>query len=139
MSRIADRITSSSQKNWGMYSKAARLPNQGELIHMELGQPVHALNRMPGMVCPLSEGSIYAFPDIRATRLDSQTPADRLLSEAQVVVESGAFHGAAGEGYLRICFGSQTLPVIKEVVNRLDYFFNDQIKRCASGRTRASL
>jgi hypothetical protein len=25
----------------GMYSKAARLANQGELIHMELGQPVH--------------------------------------------------------------------------------------------------
>ena len=40
---------------------------------------VEALNRMPGVVCPLSEGSIYAFPDIRGTGLDSQTLADRLL------------------------------------------------------------
>jgi aspartate aminotransferase len=100
---------------------------------------VDALNRMPRVVCRLSEGGIYAFPDIRGTGLDSQTLADRLLSEARVVVESGAFYGAAGEGYLRICFGSQTLPVIEEAVNRLDYFFNNQIKRFASEKARASL
>src|ERR1700691_302541 len=41
MSRIADRIHSSSKKNYGMYAKAARLPDQRELIHMELGQPAH--------------------------------------------------------------------------------------------------
>jgi aspartate aminotransferase len=40
MPRIADRITSSARKNWGVYSRAARLANHGELIHMELGQPV---------------------------------------------------------------------------------------------------
>lgn len=84
---------------------------------------VDALNRMPGVVCAHSEGSIYAFPDIRGTGLDSQTLANRLLEEAKVVVESGAFYGAAGEGYLRICFGSQTLPVIREAVRRLDHFF----------------
>ena len=95
---------------------------------------VEALNRMPGVVCPLSEGSIYTFPDIRGTGIDSQTLADRLLSEARVVVESGAFYGAAGEGYLRICFGSQNLPVIKEAVSRLDYFFKNQIHRISSDK-----
>ncbi len=71
---------------------------------------VAALNRMPSVACSLPEGSIYAFADIRATGLDSQTLADRLLAEVQVVVESGAFYGAQGEGFLRICFGSQPLP-----------------------------
>jgi aspartate aminotransferase len=41
MSRIADRITSSAQKNYGMYAKAARLADQRALIHLELGQPAH--------------------------------------------------------------------------------------------------
>jgi len=100
---------------------------------------VEALNRMPGVVCPLSEGSIYTFPDIRGTGIDSQTLADRLLSEARVVVESGAFYGAAGEGYLRICFGSQTLPVIQEAVSRLDHFFKHQIHSIASAKTSAGL
>jgi aspartate aminotransferase len=90
---------------------------------------VAALNRMPGVVCPLPQGSIYAFPDIRGTRLGSQTLADRLLDEARVVVESGAFYGAHGEGYLRICFGSQSLPTIKEAVRRLEDFFNRRITR----------
>ena len=88
---------------------------------------VAALNRMPGVVCPLPEGSIYAFPDIRRTGLDSQTLADRLLAEARVVVESGAFYGAQGEGFLRICFGSQSLPVIQEAVRRLEAFFKTRI------------
>jgi aspartate aminotransferase len=87
-----------------------------------------ALNRMPGVVCPLSEGTIYSFPDIRGTGIGSQRLADRLLEEAKVVVESGAFYGAAGEGHLRICFGSQSLQVIKEAVQRLDRFFNTQIR-----------
>jgi aspartate aminotransferase len=84
---------------------------------------VEALNRMPGVVCSLPEGSIYAFPDVRRTGLASQALADRLLSEARVVVESGAFYGAQGEGHLRICFGSQPLPVIEEAASRFHSFF----------------
>jgi aspartate aminotransferase len=87
---------------------------------------VAALNRMPGVTCPLPQGSIYAFPDIRATGLDSQTLADLLLEEAKVVVESGAFYGAQGEGFLRVCFGSQSLPVIETAVSRLDSFFRSR-------------
>jgi aspartate aminotransferase len=84
---------------------------------------VEALNRLPGVVCPLPQGTIYAFPDIRRTGLDSQTLADRLLAEARVVVESGAFYGSQGEGHLRVCFGSQSLPIIEAAVGRLEAFF----------------
>jgi len=100
---------------------------------------VAALNRMPGVSCAPPEGSIYAFPNIRGIGLDSQTLADQLLSRAEVVVESGAFYGAGGEGYLRICFGSQTLPVIKKAAHRLDRFFKDQSNRITSDKTPACL
>jgi aspartate aminotransferase len=89
---------------------------------------VAALNRMPGVVCPPPGGSIYVFPDIKGTGLDSQTLADRILCEARVVVESGAFYGAQGEGHLRICFGSQSLPVIQEAAARLERFFRTLIR-----------
>src|ERR1700689_3131261 len=41
MSRIADRITTSARKDFGMHAKAARLVNNHELIHMEIGMPAH--------------------------------------------------------------------------------------------------
>jgi len=48
-----------------------------------------------------------------------------LLKEARVVVEAGSFYGAAGEGHLRVCFGSQSEDVLDEAMNRLGRFFND--------------
>jgi aspartate aminotransferase len=95
---------------------------------------VTALNRMPGVVCPLPEGSIYAFPDIRGTGVGSQELADLLLDEARVVVESGAFYGAQGEGYLRVCFGSQSLRGLEEAVSRLDTFFKSRTPRISSDK-----
>lgn len=100
---------------------------------------VAALNRMPGVRCPAPEGSIYAFADIRGTGVGSQVLADRLLSEAGVVVESGGFYGACGEGYLRICFGSQMLNGIEEAVKRLEHFFQRQIHWIPSEKTPACL
>ncbi|MFW7269782.1 pyridoxal phosphate-dependent aminotransferase [Gluconacetobacter sp. Hr-1-5] len=42
MSFLAKRITHSSKKNYGMFAKAAALAAGGaELIHLELGRPVH--------------------------------------------------------------------------------------------------
>ena len=64
-----------------------------------------------------------ASPAAAAPLTEKQRRLDRLLDEARVVVESGAFYGPQGEGSLRICFGSQSLPTIKEAVRRLDDFF----------------
>jgi aspartate aminotransferase len=90
---------------------------------------VAALNDMKGVDCPPPQGSIYAFPDIRATQLTSQALADRLLEETGVVVESGAFYGAQGEGHLRICFGSQDLPTLRTAMERLERFFCSSISK----------
>ncbi|MFV0492017.1 MAG: pyridoxal phosphate-dependent aminotransferase [Pseudorhodobacter sp.] len=85
---------------------------------------VARLNQMPGVSCRLPEGTIYAFPDISATGLKSQETADRLLEETGVVVESGAFYGAAGEGHLRVCFGSESTERLTEAMDRMQKFFN---------------
>ncbi|WP_299877044.1 pyridoxal phosphate-dependent aminotransferase [uncultured Sulfitobacter sp.] len=85
---------------------------------------VARLNQMPGVRCPEPEGTIYAFPEITGTGLTAQDAADRLLQEAQVVVEAGSFYGAQGEGHLRVCFGSQTAERLEEAMDRMSRFFN---------------
>ena len=86
---------------------------------------VQALNQMPGVSCVEPEGTIYAFPDITGTGFNSQDLAMRILKEAHVVVESGAFYGPGGEGHLRVCFGSESEARIAEGMDRLARFFND--------------
>ncbi len=85
---------------------------------------VRRLNQMPNVRCAEPQGTIYAFPDISATRIPAQDLAERLLLEAHVVVEAGSFYGAAGEGHLRICFGSESEDRISEAMDRLARFFN---------------
>lgn len=85
---------------------------------------VGRLNQMPGVVCPLPEGTIYAFPNIAATGLTAQDAADRIMRETGVVVEAGSFYGAQGEHHLRICFGAQPASVLSEAMDRLQGFFN---------------
>ena len=85
---------------------------------------VSRLNQMPGVTCPPVEGTIYAFPNIAATGLSAQDCADRLLAETGVVVEAGSFYGPAGEGHLRVCFGSAEEDVLSEGMDRMQRFFN---------------
>lgn len=85
---------------------------------------VQRLNQMPGVSCALPEGTIYAFPRVKETGIPSQKLAELILEEAHVVVEAGSFYGAAGEGHLRVCFGSESLERIEEGMNRLSRFFN---------------
>lgn len=84
---------------------------------------VSRLNQMPGVVCDWPEGAIYAFPDVSRIGLPSQQLAELILEKANVVVEAGSFYGSAGEGHLRICFGSQSSQRISEAMDRLQSFF----------------
>ncbi|AJP71668.1 pyridoxal phosphate-dependent aminotransferase [Sphingomonas hengshuiensis] len=85
---------------------------------------VQALNQMPGVTCAEPEGTIYAFPDISGTGRGSQELAMEILQKAHVVVESGSFYGPAGEGHLRVCFGSESEARVTEAMERLTRFFN---------------
>lgn len=85
---------------------------------------VKSLNQMPGVRCGFPEGTIYAFPDISQTGIPSQLLADMILEKAHVVVEAGSFYGAAGEGHLRVCFGSESMARLEQGMRRLQAFFN---------------
>lgn len=86
---------------------------------------VSRLNQMPGVKCAMPEGTIYAFPDISELGMPSQTLADAILEKADVVVEAGSFYGEAGEGHLRVCFGSQSTERVNEAMDRLQRFFGE--------------
>lgn len=84
---------------------------------------VDALNSMKGVTCHMPQGTIYAFPNIKATGWKSQDLAVEILNKAHVAVEAGSFYGPAGEGHLRVCFGSESESRIVDAMERLTVFF----------------
>lgn len=84
------------------------------------------LDGLAGIRCPRPQGTIYAFADIRGTGLGSQAFADRLLAQTKVSVESGAFYGPAGEGFVRICFGGEPYARIQTAMERMRGFLQGQ-------------
>lgn len=90
-------------------------------------QLVHRrMNGMKGVVCPLPQGTIYAFPDVSGCGKPSLQIAEELLAGAHVVTEDGAFYGPAGKGHLRICFGSEPYEVIEQAMDRMQAYFEKQ-------------
>jgi len=83
-----------------------------------------AMNQMPGVTCKIPEGTIYAFPNIKGTGWKSDDLAEEIFQKTGVVVESGRFYGARGEGHLRICFGAQSNDKLHEAMKRLGRFFS---------------
>lgn len=84
---------------------------------------VTRLNQMSGVTCDWPEGTIYAFPKISGLGFTSQELAETLMEKTGVVVEAGSFYGVAGEGHLRVCFGSQSTERVTEAMDRLQRFF----------------
>lgn len=83
---------------------------------------VTRLNQLPGIRCNWPEGTIYAFPDVSAYGMPAQVFAERLMDEAGVVVEAGSFYGPAGEGHVRICFGSLGIAEVDRAIDRIAGF-----------------
>ncbi|MEJ8568040.1 pyridoxal phosphate-dependent aminotransferase [Elongatibacter sediminis] len=81
------------------------------------------LDAIDGITCPLPEGTIYAYPDVSAFGLTSKQIAEGLLEATHVVTEDGAFYGSAGEGHLRVCFGSEPYAVLEEALDRIAAYF----------------
>ena len=104
---------------------AAAVEEMKEADRRRRDEMIRALNQMPGVTCSAPEGTIYAFPDVSALGRPSQEIADAILAEAHVVVEAGGFYGPAGEGHLRLCFGSESDARLTEALERLSRFFND--------------
>ncbi|MGD8710560.1 MAG: pyridoxal phosphate-dependent aminotransferase [Ectothiorhodospiraceae bacterium] len=85
---------------------------------------VPALNRLPGVRCPESQGTFYAFPDFseaidRMGAKDDMDFAERLLHEAEVAVVPGSGFGAPG--HMRVSFAA-ALETIDTAMDRLQTF-----------------
>lgn len=65
---------------------------------------VDGLNRIPGVTCLKPGGAIYVFPNIRGTGLTSEQFADIMLEKAGVALLPGTNFGAAGAGFVRLCY-----------------------------------
>jgi aminotransferase len=83
--------------------------------------------RKAGLSCFDPLGAFYAFPDIRATGMDSTTFAETFLSEEKVAVVPGNAFGAAGEGYVRICY-AYSIDHIEEAMHRLQRFTEKRVR-----------
>jgi aspartate aminotransferase len=81
------------------------------------------LNDIEGIVCPLPQGTIYAFPDVSSFGKPTLQIAEEILAETYVVTEEGTFYGPTGEGHLRICFGAESYERIEEAMDRLQAYF----------------
>ena len=76
-----------------------------------------------GFPCHEPKGAFYAFPNITAAGMDSETFSEQLLKEEKVAVVPGSAFGKTGEGYVRCCYAT-SLAEIEEALNRMKRFFH---------------
>jgi len=81
---------------------------------------VKRLNEI-GLPCFEPRGAFYAFPSIKATGMNSEEFAERLLLEEKVAVVPGTAFGQCGEGFVRCCYAT-SLSSIEEALRRMDRF-----------------
>jgi len=93
---------------------------------------VKRLNEI-GLSCFEPRGAFFAFPSIRATGMNSEEFAEKLLLEEKVAVVPGVAFGSCGEGFVRCCYAT-SLPDIEEALKRMDRFVRKT--RRAHGRQR---
>jgi aspartate aminotransferase len=82
------------------------------------------LNEMKRIICAMPQGTIYAFPDIRAIGKPSALLAEEILDATHVVTEAGSFYGESGEGHLRLCFGAEPYERLEEAMDRLQAYLD---------------
>lgn len=107
---------------------AARVVLAGEVAYYveELMAHLHevraltaaAIEAMGGVVGNAVEGTFLAFPNLASFGLSSLDVTAYLLEEARIAVTDGAVFGPAGEGHVRINFGSSR-AVLVEALQRM--------------------
>jgi len=74
-----------------------------------------------GLPCFDPKGAFYAFPSIKATGMNSEEFAEKLLRKEKVAVVPGTAFGTCGEGFVRCCYAT-SLPNIEEALQRIERF-----------------
>ncbi len=81
---------------------------------------VAGLNRL-GLSTFEPRGAFYAFPNIRASGMDDETFAEKLLREEHVAVVPGNAFGPGGNGFVRACYATE-YGKIEEALHRMEKF-----------------
>jgi aminotransferase len=81
---------------------------------------VKRLNEI-GLPCFEPKGAFFAFPSVKATGMNSEEFAEKLLLGEKVAVVPGIAFGSCGEGFVRCCYAT-SLPNIEEALRRMDRF-----------------
>jgi len=81
---------------------------------------VSGLNRL-SLTTFEPRGAFYAFPNISASGMDSETFAERLLREEKVAVVPGDAFGEGGSGFVRACYAT-AYDQIEEALHRMEKF-----------------
>ena len=81
---------------------------------------VGGLNKL-GLTTFEPRGAFYAFPNIKASGMDSETFAEKLLFEEHVAVVPGDAFGAGGSGFVR-CSYATAYEQIEEALRRMEKF-----------------
>ena len=79
------------------------------------------LARIPGICCAPPAGAFYAFADISAFGMSSETFCRQLLEQERVVCIPGSAFGQCGEGYIRIGYAAGE-DRLREAVRRMARF-----------------
>lgn len=74
-----------------------------------------------GLGCYEPRGAFYAFPSIRASGMNSDDFAMRLLEEEEVAVVPGNAFGSSGAGFVRASYAT-AYEKIEEALSRIDSF-----------------
>jgi aminotransferase len=74
-----------------------------------------------GLPCFEPKGAFFAFPSIKATGMNSEEFAEKLLLAEKVAVVPGIAFGPSGEGFVRCCYAT-SLPSIEEALKRIARF-----------------
>lgn len=82
---------------------------------------IEGINAIDGLSCKQSQGTFYAFVNIKGTNLDSQTFAYKLLEQQQVAVVPGITYGKCCEGYIRMAY-TMNEDRVREGVQRIAAF-----------------
>ena len=83
---------------------------------------VAGLNRL-GLHTFEPRGAFYAFPNIRASGMDDEIFAEKLLREEHVAVVPGNAFGPGGSGFVRMCYAT-AYEQIEEALQRMEKFMN---------------
>lgn len=81
---------------------------------------VNGLNKL-GLTTFEPRGAFYAFPNISASGMDSETFAEKLLREEKVAVVPGDAFGEGGSGFVRACYAT-AYDQIEEALHRMEKF-----------------